>query len=76
MSSGSGCVDTRASRRTNTPITSRRAQRRIKRAPAVCECRGSTSWLEAQGSKKKALRETAPFPEAGTFKPSPRAWTI
>ncbi len=36
---------------------------------------GFSDWLEAQGSKKKALRETAPFPEAGTFKPSPRAWT-
>ncbi len=36
---------------------------------------GFKEWLEAQGSKKKTLRETAPFPEAGTFKPSPRAWT-
>ncbi|MEO7502914.1 MAG: ribonuclease H [Gemmatimonadaceae bacterium] len=36
---------------------------------------GFSAWLEAQGSKKKALRETAPFPETGTFKPSPRAWT-
>lgn len=37
---------------------------------------GFSKWLEAQGSKKKVLRDTAPFPEAGTFKPSPRAWTI
>jgi ribonuclease HI len=33
------------------------------------------SWLEAQQTKKKILRSTAPFPESGTFKPSPRAWT-
>jgi ribonuclease HI len=33
------------------------------------------SWLEAQQTKKKVMRDTAPFPEAGTFKPSPRAWT-
>lgn len=32
-------------------------------------------WLEAQQTKKKVLRDTAPFPESGTFKPSPRAWT-
>jgi ribonuclease HI len=35
-----------------------------------------TSWLEAQQSKQAALGDTAPFPEPGTFKPSPRAWTI
>lgn len=34
------------------------------------------NWLEAQQTKKKVLRDTAPFPESGTFKPSPRAWTI
>jgi ribonuclease HI len=34
------------------------------------------SWLAAQQTKKKVLRDTAPFPEAETFKPSPRAWTI
>jgi len=33
------------------------------------------TWLEAQQTKKKVLRDTAPFPESGTFKPSPRAWT-
>jgi ribonuclease HI len=33
-------------------------------------------WLAAQQSRKKVMRETAPFPESGTFKPSPRAWTI
>lgn len=34
------------------------------------------SWLAAQQSKSLALTDTAPFPESGTFKPSPRAWTI
>jgi ribonuclease HI len=33
-------------------------------------------WLRAWNAKSKGLRETAPFPEAGTFKPSPRKWTI
>ena len=34
-----------------------------------------SNWLEAQQSKQAALSDTAPFPEPGTFKPSPRAWT-
>lgn len=34
------------------------------------------SWLAAQQSRSLALTDTAPFPESGTFKPSPRAWTI
>ncbi len=33
------------------------------------------SWLAAQQTKKKVMRDTTPFPEAGTFKPSPKAWT-
>ncbi len=33
------------------------------------------SWLAEQQSKSLALSETEPFPESGTFKPSPRAWT-
>jgi ribonuclease HI len=33
------------------------------------------SWLEAQQAKQTTLTDTAPFPEPGTFKPSPRAWT-
>jgi ribonuclease HI len=36
---------------------------------------GFNAWMESQHGKKKTLRETAPFPEAGNFKPSPRAWT-
>ncbi|MEO8575564.1 MAG: ribonuclease H [Gemmatimonadales bacterium] len=33
------------------------------------------SWL-AESEGRKGFSETAPFPEAGTFKPSPRVWTI
>ena len=33
------------------------------------------SWLAEQQSKSLALTDAAPFPESGTFKPSPRAWT-
>lgn len=33
------------------------------------------SWLASQQTKKKVMRDTTPFPEAGTFKPSPKAWT-
>lgn len=33
-------------------------------------------WLEARRPGTNAFRETAPFPEPGTFKPSPRVWTI
>lgn len=33
------------------------------------------SWL-ADREGRKGFRETAPFPEPGTFKPSPRVWTI
>ena len=33
------------------------------------------SWI-ARNEAKSGYRETAPFPESGTFKPSPRAWTI
>jgi ribonuclease HI len=36
---------------------------------------GFDGWLAAQQIKKKLLRDTAPFPDEGTFKPSPRAWT-
>ena len=32
-------------------------------------------WLATQESESLALTDTAPFPESGTFKPSPRAWT-
>lgn len=34
------------------------------------------SWLAARREGRNGFRETAPFPEPGTFKPSPRAWTI
>ena len=34
------------------------------------------SWLAAQREGKNGFRDTAPFPESGTFKPSPRVWTI
>jgi ribonuclease HI len=34
---------------------------------------GFDSWIAAQ---KNGFRETAPFPEARDFKPSPRVWTI
>ncbi len=33
------------------------------------------SWMTAQKSKN-GFRATAPFPDSGTFKASPRAWTI
>ena len=32
-------------------------------------------WLSAQQSTRLVLHDAAPFPESGTFKPSPRAWT-
>jgi ribonuclease HI len=34
------------------------------------------SWLAASREKSNGFRETAPFPEPGTFKPSKRVWTI
>lgn len=34
------------------------------------------SWLASRSTTVKGFRETAPFPESGTFKPSPRKWTI
>jgi ribonuclease HI len=34
------------------------------------------SWLEANLKVNNGFRETAPFPEARTFKPSKRVWTI
>ncbi len=34
------------------------------------------SWLAARTEGRNGFRETAPFPEPGTFKPSPRVWTI
>ncbi len=34
------------------------------------------SWLAELKTGKNGLREIAPFPEPGTFKPSPRVWTI
>ncbi|HVF41337.1 MAG TPA: ribonuclease H [Gemmatimonadaceae bacterium] len=34
------------------------------------------SWLAACRTGKNGFRETAPFPEPRTFKPSPREWTI
>jgi len=33
-------------------------------------------WLDAWRAKKNGMRETAPFPDTVTFKPSPRTWTI
>jgi len=33
-------------------------------------------WMAAQGKKISGFRETAPFPDERTFKPSPRVWTI
>lgn len=33
------------------------------------------SWISAQKNGKNGFRAMAPFPESGTFKPSPRAWT-
>jgi ribonuclease HI len=33
-------------------------------------------WLDAWRAKKNGMRETAPFPDSVTFKPSPRTWTI
>ncbi len=34
------------------------------------------SWLAVRTEGRNGFRETAPFPEPGTFKPSPRVWTI
>ncbi|MGK2961563.1 MAG: ribonuclease H family protein [Gemmatimonadaceae bacterium] len=34
------------------------------------------SWLSSRRPSITGFRETAPFPEAMTFKPSPRKWTI
>ena len=34
------------------------------------------SWLAARSEVAGGFRETAPFPEFRTFKPSPRVWTI
>jgi hypothetical protein len=34
------------------------------------------SWLAASREKSNRFRETPPFPEPGTFKPSKRVWTI
>jgi ribonuclease HI len=34
------------------------------------------SWLAAEQTTKVGMGSTAPFPDPGTFKPSPRAWTI
>lgn len=34
------------------------------------------SWLAAHSEVAGGFRETAPFPESRTFKPSPRVWTI
>jgi ribonuclease HI len=34
------------------------------------------AWSAAHGRKINGYRETAPFPEEQTFKPSPRTWTI
>jgi ribonuclease HI len=34
------------------------------------------TWLAAWNAKRNVLRDTAPFPQSGTFKPSPRTWTI
>ena len=34
------------------------------------------SWLDSRRPSITGFRETAPFPEAMTFKPSPRKWTI
>lgn len=34
------------------------------------------SWLAPRSEGRNGFRETAPFPESGTFKPSPRVWTI
>ena len=33
-------------------------------------------WLAERTEGRNGFRETAPFPESGTFKPSPRVWTI
>ena len=33
-------------------------------------------WLASSSTAVKGYRETAPFPESETFKPSPRTWTI
>ena len=71
--SGNGFADMSVSRRTSTRIISRRARQRNKPIPADWLSEFE-SWLEAQ-QLKQALTETAPFPDSGTFKPSPRAWT-
>lgn len=34
------------------------------------------SWLAVYSAGKKGFRDTAPFPESGTFKPNAKAWTI
>jgi ribonuclease HI len=34
------------------------------------------TWLASRSTPRSGLRETAPFPESRTFKPSPRKWTI
>lgn len=36
---------------------------------------GFEHWLAAQQERKKVMRDTNPFPEGVTFKPSPKAWT-
>lgn len=33
------------------------------------------AWLAARNVRANGFRETAPFPDSGTFKPSPRVWT-
>jgi len=33
-------------------------------------------WIEGHRSERRGVMETAPFPDARTFKPSPRVWTI
>lgn len=37
---------------------------------------GFESWMAARREGRNGFRETASFPEPGTFKPSPRVWTI
>lgn len=37
---------------------------------------GFDDWLDAYRATRNRIGDTAPFPDSGTFKPSPRVWTI
>ncbi|MEO5588947.1 MAG: ribonuclease H [Gemmatimonadaceae bacterium] len=37
---------------------------------------GFDAWLDAYRATRNRIGDIAPFPDSGTFKPSPRVWTI